>query len=124
MVSCLPHRGELDLKVYTATKLLVRIPEWAPKKEVKVYRARTNQVVVWDGSYVVLANTKPGDEITVTYPIRIAQVKETPSASLAGTLNSWSAGEETPLSISPSPGGKWIPMFERPELESETVPKN
>ncbi len=40
VVSCLPYRGELDLTVNDAKKVLVRIPEWAPRDGVQVFRAK------------------------------------------------------------------------------------
>jgi hypothetical protein len=119
VVSCLPHRGELDLKVNQARKVLIRVPEWAPKDGVKVYRGRLSQPVAWDGGYVVIENTKSGEQLTVTYPLRIAQVKE-----IVGSLDGKEYTERwrgnTIVDISPP--GKWIPMFQRPELESEKVP--
>jgi hypothetical protein len=119
VVSCLPHRGELDLKVNDAAKVLVRIPGWAPKDGVKVYRAQKSEPVAWDGSYVVIENTKPGEQLTVTYPLRIAEIKET-VGSLDGTQYTERWRGNTIVDINPP--GKWIPMFQRPELESEQVP--
>ena len=119
VISCLPHRGEVDILVKTARKVLVRTPEWAPKDRVKTYVDRKPAAVRWSGSYVVFPITKRGQQLTVTYPVRIAEVKETPG-SLAGVRFTEKWRGNTIVDI--APGGKWIPMFHRPELDTERVP--
>ncbi len=37
VVSCLPHRGELNVFVKNARRVLVRVPGWAPQAEVKTF---------------------------------------------------------------------------------------
>ena len=54
----------------------------------------------------------------MTYPLRIAEVKETPG-SLDGTQYTEKWRGNTIVNISPA--GKWIPMFQRPELDSEHI---
>ena len=56
----------------------------------------------------------------VTYPLRIAQVKETPG-SLDGTEYTEKWRGNTIVDISPP--GKWIPMFQRPALDTEILPE-
>ncbi|MHB9037418.1 MAG: hypothetical protein ACYC64_12195 [Armatimonadota bacterium] len=119
VVSCLPHRGELDVFVKTAEKVLVRVPSWAPKEQVKAYADKKPYPLSWDGQYVVFANTKSGSRLTVTYPLRIAEVKETPGGINGITYTEKWRGN-TIVDISPK--GKYIPIFNRPELESEKVP--
>jgi hypothetical protein len=119
VASCLPYRGELDLTVNDAKKVLVRIPEWAPKDGVRVFRAKEIAPIKWDGSYVVFEDAKPGEQLTVTYPLRVAEVKET-VGSLDGKQYTERWRGNTIVDI--SPGGKWIPMFQRPELDTEHMP--
>ena len=119
VVSCLPYRGEVDLAVHKARRVLVRVPEWTSKSEVKVYVNRVPVATKWDGAYVVFPKTKSGELLTVTYPLRTATIKET-VGSLAGIEYTERWRGNTIVHIEPP--GKWIPMFERPELESETVP--
>jgi len=120
VVSCLPHRGEVDVFVKNSKRVLVRVPEWAPKDEVRAYVGKKPVAVKWDRSYVVLDQVKSGSQLTVTYPLRIAEVKET-VGGLDGTQYTEKWRGNTIISISPP--GKWIPMFERPELEAERVPQ-
>ena len=55
----------------------------------------------------------------MTYPLRIAEVKET-VGSLDGTEYTERWRGNTIVDISPP--GKWIPLFQRPELDTETMP--
>jgi len=119
VVSCLPHRGELNLLVHDARKVLVRVPEWAPKADVKAFVNRQPVPVSWEESYVAFAVTHPGEQLTVTYPLRIAEIKET-VGSLDGTRYTERWRGNTIVDISPS--GKWIPLFQRPELDTERLP--
>jgi len=119
VVSCLPHRGEVDVFVHKAKRVLVRIPEWTRKPDVKVFITKKPAVVLWAGNYVIFDHLRPGLQLTVTYPLRIAEIKET-VGSLDGTEYTERWRGNTIVHIEPP--GKWIPMFERPELESETVP--
>ena len=119
VVSSLPHRGELNVFVKGARKVLVRVPEWALRKDVKAYRAKKAVPVTWKGDYVVFDKVSKGQQLTVTYPLRIAEIKET-----VGSLNDAQYTERwrgnTIVDISPS--GKWIPMFQRPDLDTGQLP--
>ena len=116
VVSCLPHRGELDITVGTAKKVLVRVPAWAPKPDVKAYVAKKPVAVQWDGQYVVFDKVTKGQLLTVTHPLRIAEVKET----IYGTEYTEKWRGNTIVDIAPK--GKWIPMFNRPQLDTEALP--
>ncbi|MDO8303400.1 MAG: LamG-like jellyroll fold domain-containing protein [Sedimentisphaerales bacterium] len=119
VISCLPHRGEIDIIAKSAHRVLVRIPEWAPKPEVKLYVEKKSVPLRWNGSYVIFDQVKPLSQLTVTYPLRIAEVKET-IGSIDRTEYTEKWRGNTIVDISPP--GKWIPMFHRPQLESEQVP--
>jgi len=120
VVSCLPYRGEIDVKVKTARKVLVRVPQWTLKEKVIAYLQRKPIPVKWDGSYIVFDNVEKDDLLTVTYPLRIAEIKETPG-SLDGTEYTEQWRGNTIVDISPP--GKWIPIFHRPELDTEEIPQ-
>jgi hypothetical protein len=119
VVSCLPYRGELDIMVKSAKEVLVRIPEWAPRDKVRVYVNKKAAPLQWDGSYVVFPKTEKEQQLTVTYPLRIATIKET-VGSLDGKEYTERWRGNTIVDISPK--GKWIPMFERPEMDRDVVP--
>lgn len=118
VVSCLPHRGELDIRVQNARRVLVRIPEWTPRDTVRLFIDRAPTTIQWQDSYVVFPHTKSGQLLTVTYPLRIAEIKET-VGSLDGTRYTERWRGNTIVEIAPR--GKWFPTFVRPELETTAV---
>jgi len=75
--------------------------------------------VRWDGPYVVFTATRKGQQLTVTYPVRITEIKETPGG-LRGIEFTEKWRGNTIVDIKPR--GKWIPMFERPELDTDRLP--
>ena len=114
--SCLPHRGELNITVKKTRKVLVRVPSWARKDRVLTLANRKPNSVTWEGAYVVFDQVTAGDQLTVTYPLRMAQVRE----PINGVLYTQTWRGNTIVDI--KPGGKWIPMFRRPQLNTEQVP--
>ena len=117
VVSCLPHRGELNVLVKNARRVLVRVPEWAQKSEVKAFVSKQPQPLRWEGSYVVFEKLEGNQQLTVTYPLRIAEVHE-PIQGIEYT-ECWRGNTIVRI----EPPGKWIPMFERSELDTDTVPR-
>jgi hypothetical protein len=116
VVSCLPHRGEVDIVVKAARRVLVRVPAWAPRGEVKAFVDAAPVAVSWCGSYVGFDRTAEGQRLTVTYPLRIAQVRERING--AEYTERWRGNTIVDI----APPGKWIPMFQRPELERVDMP--
>jgi len=57
-VSCLPHRGELNMFVKSARRVLVRVPEWAQKSDVKAFVNKEPKPLLWEGSSWFLRNRK------------------------------------------------------------------
>jgi hypothetical protein len=115
VVSCLPHRGEVNIVVKQARRVLVRVPEWAPKGEVRCYRDQKPTTVKWIAGYVVFDDVVKGEQLTVVYPLRLWQMRET----VYGVEYSEKWRGNTIVNLAPQ--GKWIPMFQRPELETERV---
>jgi hypothetical protein len=115
VVSCLPHRGEVNILVKNTQRVLVRVPEWAPKGDVRCYRQRKPAGVKWAAGYVVFDDVAKGEQLTVVYPLRLWQMRET----IYGVeyTERWRGNTIVDL----TPPGKWIPMFQRAELETERV---
>lgn len=119
VVSCLPHRGEVDVIVKDAQRLYVRVPEGAPRDKVRVYVDRQPVEARWSDSYVEFPAVTRGQQITVTYPLRIAVIHET-VGSLAGSETTQKWRGNTIVDISPA--GKFVPQFCRPELDRAALP--
>ena len=116
VVSSLPHRGEVNVIVRDARRVLVRVPGWAPREKVQVFVDRQPVVLAWNGSYVVFDSVTSGQQLTVTYPLRVAEIRE----PINGVVYTEKWRGNTIVDIEPK--GKWVPMFVRPELESAEVP--
>jgi hypothetical protein len=119
VVSCLPHRGEINVFVKDARKVLVRIPEWAPREKTKAYVDKSSIDMQWEGSYVVFDKVERGKRLTVTYPLRIAEVKEVIRGyEFVEYTEKWRGNSIVDI----SPPGTMLPMFNRPELDTEQLP--
>jgi hypothetical protein len=116
VVSSLPHRGEINVLVKSARRVLVRVPEWAPRDQVEVHVDREPAKVAWDGSYVIFDSVHSGQQLTVTYPLRVAEIRE----PVNGVVYTEKWRGNTIVDIEPK--GKWVPMFVRPGMESPVVP--
>ena len=117
VVSSLPYRGELNVFVRDSQRVLVRVSGWAPKAEVKAFVGKRPVKVRWEGDYVSFDKVNRGQQLTVTYPLRIAEVRE-PIQGVAYTER-WRGNTIVDI----SPPGKFIPMYQRPELDTEHLPQ-
>ncbi len=119
VVSSLPHRGEINVIVGKARKVSIRIPSWANRKEVVAYVDKVRVPTVLCDGYVEFTNLKPQQQLTATFPMRIAEIKETPGG-LDGVqyTEKWRG----PAIVDIEPRGKWIPLFVRPSLDTDQVP--
>jgi hypothetical protein len=116
VISSLPHRGEVNVIVRAARRVLVRVPGWAPRDGVRVFVDRQSLEISWDGSYVVLEGVRAGQQLTVTYPLRVAEIRE----PINGVMYTEKWRGNTIVDIEPR--GTRVPMFVRPEMESDVVP--
>ena len=103
VVSCLPHRGELDVMVKNSHRVLVRVPEWSARDGVKAFVDKQPVTVAWKQHYVAFDSVRSGQQLTVVYPLRIAQVTE----PIEGVLYTERWRGNTIVDISPR--GKWVP---------------
>ncbi len=68
VVSFMPEEGRLTVKAAVADTFYLRPPAWAPVDQVRVFVNGASKEVAWQGSYVRLPS-RPGDELTITYPL-------------------------------------------------------
>jgi len=67
--SYLPYQGKVVINNKTAREARIRIPLWA---DIKAVNAWVNQQQVrqqWFGRYLRLTELKPGDSVTITFPM-------------------------------------------------------
>jgi hypothetical protein len=69
VVSFFPNAGRLTVKAAVNDRFFLRPPHWAPRKQVRAFVGSQATPVNWSGSYVRFDNVRPGDELTITYPL-------------------------------------------------------
>ncbi len=69
VVSFFPDAGRLTVKAGVNDALFLRPPHWAPPDQVRAFVGAKPVPVTWSGAYVEFRNAKPGDELTIAYPL-------------------------------------------------------
>ena len=112
VVSFLPDVGRLTVKTAIADTFLLRPPHWAPRECVRAFIGAREIPTVWSGAYIRFDGSKPGDELTVTYPL--VRFSHTPDGVWKGKMQpvvdltfDWVGN--TIVGSTPPPGGK--PLF-------------
>ena len=67
--SHIPYVGQVDVKVKEPVDLSMRIAEWVKPEEVRVQVNGEERRIGWDGRYAVVGEVKPGDVVTMSFPI-------------------------------------------------------
>ena len=67
--SYIPYVGRVEVRVKQPVDLSVRIPEWITPGETRCRVNGQERSPIWDGRYAQLGAVKPGDVVTVTFPI-------------------------------------------------------
>ncbi|MEO6436793.1 MAG: hypothetical protein ABIP55_13675 [Tepidisphaeraceae bacterium] len=68
VVSFMPEAGRMTVKGSVAEPFFLRPPHWAPRDQVRAFVGDKPIAVNWSGNYVRF-DGKPGDELTITYPL-------------------------------------------------------
>lgn len=68
VVSFMPDAGRLTVKAAVKDAFFLRPPHWAPRNQVHAFVNAKPVPVKWSGAYTRFS-AKPGDELTVTYPL-------------------------------------------------------
>ena len=134
----LPYEGKVVIRNKTARRLSVRIPRWANKAAVEVRVGEQKAAPAWLGNYVILDSIRPGDRITITFPM----VTTIERHSLKWRLNEfwrettfigpeWSNPNpitytmtfkgNTLVEVSPRDPGKGLPLYQRQGMLEGTV---
>ncbi len=114
--SHLPHTGQVDVAVKKPLKdLLVRIPGWVKTREV---RGRVNgrmRRLSWDGRYAVIGSVKPGDVVSLTFPI--GERKEAADIEKRRYLYTIRGADVVDV----FPRGRFFPLYQRNHYRSDTT---
>jgi len=67
--SHIPYTGRVDLKIKVPCDVSIRIPEWVAPADVRCQVAGRDRAVGWQGRYALVGDAKPGEVVTLTFPI-------------------------------------------------------
>ena len=108
--SYIPYEGRVDLKIRKVCRQTrLRIPQWISggSEEVSCQLNGQGHPITWQGRYINLGPAKPGDLITVKFPISDRTVSET----IGGVTYRLEIRGNTVLSIDPP--GRNGPLYQR-----------
>ena len=98
--SYLPYEGKVVLTIRSFTNVLVRMPVWVNKGDVKCQRNGETVITESDGQYTRLENLHPGDKVIFKFPMK-DWTADYMIPLLGGKNDEWSASSSTPLSEAP-----------------------
>lgn len=117
--SHIPYVGQVDLKLKEPCRaIFVHVPEWVPADSPELHchlngRARD---VRWEGRYINVGEGRPGDTVTVTFPIAERKVSE----FIADTYYTMTVKGNTVVAIDPP--GRNCPLYQREHFrENHTI---
>ncbi len=110
VVSFIPDCGRLTVKAAVKDTFYLRPPHWTPKDQVRAFVGTSSVPAKWSGDYVAF-DAKPGEEITITYPLvefthQVSGIWANCAPSLVMTFN-WRGNMVTGA----SPAGGATPLF-------------
>jgi hypothetical protein len=117
--SYIPYEGKVEVVVKKPlSAVLVRVPEWVSPsdQEVEVITAAGNRQFTWEGRYLNLGSAKPGEMLTVTFPISTRRTTET----IGNVFYTLEIKGNTVISIDPQ--GKNGPLYERAYFRAHEAP--
>jgi len=117
--SYIPYEGKVEVVVKKPlSALLVRVPEWirSSDQEVAVMTSAGNRQFTWEGRYLNLGSAKPGEMLTVTFPIATRRTTEI----IGNVLYTLEIKGNTVISIDPP--GKNGPLYERAYFRATQAP--
>ena len=122
--SYLPYEGKVVLRNKGARRISVRIPFWVSRREIRVRVGGVDRPLEWLSNYLVLDGLQPGDELTVTFPIRESTASYTVNANspdeqaYSCTFRASTMVDISPRDTSPTT----YPMYQRDHLRGDEAP--
>jgi hypothetical protein len=122
--SYLPYAGKVVLRNKGARRISVRIPAWVPSQTVRAEVAGVEVPLEWVGRYLVFSGLRPGDDVTLTFPVK--------ERTYTYTINARSKHEQvitctfrgsTCVDVSPHDEAPTsYPLYQRAHLRTTTAP--
>ena len=67
--SYLPYEGKVIIKNKTAKRIMVRIPAWVNRRELRCRVGDEDRAPFWAGNYAGFDDVQPNDEVSVEFPV-------------------------------------------------------
>lgn len=114
--SYLPYEGRIAIRNKTATTIAVRVPGWVDPAGVQCRVNGGDRATVWSGRYVQLAGLRPGDVVTIDFPMTV-QTVSTVAGNVPYTLT---LKGHTVVDIDPD--GTMCPLYQRDHYKADRAP--
>lgn len=113
--SCLPFVGKVDIAIKEPVELRVRLAEWTQSRDVRVQVNGQDRSVTYDARFACIGAVKPGDMVTMTFPIEertdVVHIQKRRYALLR-------RGNDV---VSIHPRGRYYPFYQRDHDRTEEV---
>lgn len=84
--SYLPYEGKVVIHNKAARRIAVRLPEWVTRRDLRVQVGSQDRPQEYIGNYLTVVDVKPGDKITLTFPVKEFTSNYTVNANSADEL--------------------------------------
>lgn len=123
--SYLPYEGKVVIRNKRARRITVRIPVWIRRNEISAKIHGASRPAMWAGNRLLLDDLKPGNEITLTFPVRESTASYTIASGLpqAEQIFKCSFRSSTLVDIFPrSEDPTDYPLYQRDHLKHLKAP--
>jgi len=123
--SHLPYEGKVEILVKKARRLAVRIPCWVERRKVLTSVNGVIRQVPWVGNYVTLGELKPGDRLTLEFPVPETSASYTIAANIPGQeqVYEFEFRGSTAIDVSPhDDSATSIPLYRRDHMRAGKAP--
>ena len=119
----LPHVGRVLVRNHAARRVALRVPAWAPRRDVRLRVGNADRALDWVGPYLHVSDLKPGDAIELTFPVRETTARYTVNAgSQAATVYTCTFRGSTLVDIAPRDTAPTsLPLYQRDGLRRLTA---
>jgi hypothetical protein len=119
--SHIPYEGRVDLKIKKESRsVLIRMPEWVDRSKDRV-SCTVNLGIrpfAWEGRYINAGSAKPGDRMTLQFPISERTIA---NQQIGGRPYTLVMKGNTIVSVDPP--GKQCPMYARNRYQAVAAPQ-
>ncbi|MBI2193641.1 MAG: glycoside hydrolase family 127 protein [Planctomycetes bacterium] len=122
--SFLPFTGKVVLRNKAARRLSVRIPSWVDRRALRAEVSGSPRPLEWVANYLTFGALKPGDVITLTFPLRETTARYTVNARTPKEQSyTCTFRGSTLVDISPrDESATSYPLYQRSHLRQESPP--